>query len=335
MVPVWIDKKISLSYRVTVINVYSSQGNTMQRNGLFVLIPCVLLAWGFSWPFMKLSLNYIPPIAMGSLRMFIGSIVLFCILSLLKIRLIPKRSDWSDIIIIALLQMTLFNLFVNLGLQRSEVSRSVILVFTTPLWVAISMTLFFKEKLHRMALLGLFFGFVGTLILFNPLTYNWHNTRSLVGDSFLILTALSWSASIIYVRRSASKSSPLMLAPWQMLLSAILLACFSSLIEHGQTIHWSWNLALIMLYIGPVATAFGYWGVIEMSRKMQPVNMSLTMLGIPIIGFLSSAYFLKEPLAWPKITALLSLLIGLICVALANRLQKKSSRVTTYEDEPI
>jgi drug/metabolite transporter (DMT)-like permease len=305
----------------------------MSQKKLIYLIMGILIAWGLSWPIMKISLQYIPPIWLGALRMFVGAVFLFLILSIKKERLLPNKQDWSVICVIALLQMSLFNMFLNLGLQRVEASRGVILVFTTPLWITPYAILYLKEKLHYLTILGLTFGFIGMVLLLNPFTLNWSDTETLLGDLFLVLTALCWATAIIYVSLIKMTSSPLKLAPWQMLLSSIFLVGVALVCEPRPSIQWTLQFGLLMIYLGPVATAFGYWGVIEMSRQLKPVTMSLTMLGVPLIGFISSAYFLKEPLTLIKIAALASLLVGLVCVGLAKRNQKPAT--TVYQNEPI
>ena len=289
-----------------------------KNSGLMILVPLIFLAWGLSWPFMKTALDYISPLWMGSLRMVIGGSILLAVLIIMRRPLLPQKKDWKLIIIISLLQMGLMTAFLNIGLTRVEASHGVILLYTTPLWVAPLAVILFKEKLAKLTWIGLFFGLCGVLLLFNPFTFDWEDTHHLMGCGFIIMAAISWALAIIYIRFAKPGRSSLELVPWQQLTAAAFLAILAMIFEPHPHVNWSWQLWTCMAYLGPIATAFGFWCVIEMSYRLQPVTASMLMLGAPVIGFISSALILDETLTVEKLMAVFLLMSGLICIALAK-----------------
>lgn len=290
----------------------------------FSLFACaVIFAWGLSWPLMKLTLNNIPPIWMGAMRMGIGSLLLFMVLFITGRDLSLSKKDIPFILSIGFLQMGIFILLVNLGLERVDAGRSAILVYTTPLWVTPIAVIFFKEPLHKLTIFGLVMGLFGILLLFNPFTFNWLDKTALHGNGFLLLAAFIWAFVIIHIRFGTHHRNTLELAPWQMLLATVTLSIIGVFLEPNPTINWSWSLLAEMSYLGPVATAFAYWGMIEISRQLPPIKTSIILLAVPVIGFVSSALILHEQITINLIIAFILILIGLICVTLDKTIKLK------------
>lgn len=287
---------------------------------LFTL--AVLVAWGLSWPIMKLALQHIPPVWLGALRMGIGTFVLFIALIISGRNIRLNRHDMFFLFVIGFLQMCIFTLLVNLGLMHVEAGRSAILVYTTPLWVTPMAVFIFKEPLYKLTALGLVVGLIGVWCLFNPLHFNWHDKTALYGNALLLLAAFVWACTIVYVRFSGYQRSVLEIMPWQMLLGTIFLTIAASLLEPYPHIHWSWSFVLEMSYIGPIATAFAFWGNIELNRRLPATNMSLILLAVPVIGLISSALVLGEVITMSMLLAMVFLLVGLGCVIFTNVLNK-------------
>ncbi len=104
---------------------------------------------------------------------------------------------------VSVLQMVLFTMCVTLGLRYVDAGRSAILAYTTPLWVLPLATLFLGERLSVLKIIGFFLGLLGVLLLFNPVTFNWHNHLAVIGSGYLILAAFSLRvvSSILKLRR--------------------------------------------------------------------------------------------------------------------------------------
>jgi drug/metabolite transporter (DMT)-like permease len=295
------------------------QNSSNKSWGFILLVLGVLLAFGLSWPMMKLALQHMPPVWLAAIRMGIASLALFVILIISGKKFWLTRQDIPLFVSVGLLQMGLFMLLVNLGLQHVEAGRSAILVYTTPLWVTPVAVLFFKEFLNKLTLLGLTMGLIGVGWLFNPFTFNWHDQAALTGNALLLLAALVWATVILHIRYGTHHSSPLELAPWQALLATIFLTITAIILEPSPHIGWSGVLVAEVGYIGLIATAFGFWGATEMTRRLPAVTTSLIFLGVPIIGLVSSATLLGEKITVNKLVAMVLIITGLVCVVLAKR----------------
>lgn len=281
---------------------------------LYLTFLLLILAWGFSWPVSKIALQYMPPLWFSAARLGIGTVAMFSIVIMLRKFMWPTKQDIKIILVIGLLQIGLFMTLINIGLSHVAAGRSSILVYTTPLWVVPISVFFFRETASRIKWLGFIFGIIGIAVLFNPSTMNWSNQKTLIGNGVLLLAAFSWAISMLCARYMRWPHSPLQLISWQLLIGTLPVLLLAILKQpHAHTI-WNHSLVWALLYGGIIATAFGYWGGVVMSKELPPITTSLGLLGVPVCGVISSVLILKEPITFSLILAISFILLGIICV---------------------
>ncbi len=283
------------------------------------LLALVILIWGANWPIMKVGLQDIPPFLFAASRMVLGCVTLFAVAALAGELRVPDRADWPIVFWVALLQMAGFVTLISIALQIVPAGRSAILSYTTPLWVVPLAVLFLGERVGRLKLLGLLCGLAGVAVLFNPLAVDWGDGRVLLGNGLLMLAALAWAVNIVQVRGHRWRGTPLSLAPWQTLIASLVLVPLAAVLDWGKPIDWSWELAGIVFYNGPIATAFCFWAMVTVNRALPAVTLSLGTLGTPAVGLILSAWWLGEALTTTILAGLGFIAAGLALVALADR----------------
>ncbi len=291
-----------------------------------LLLIAVVILWGANWPVMKVGLQSMPPIWFASARMTLGAATLFALLMVLGRLKLPTRRDLPLVLTVGGLQMAAFLLLVNLALQHVEAGRSSVLAYTTPLWVTPAAMLLMSETLTPRKAAGLVLGLGGLAVLFNPLGFDWASREALVGNALLLGAAFAWSLAILHVRVHSWDSSPLQLAPWQMLVAAVPLGLLSWFSESWSTVRWSGELAVILAYNGPLATAFCFWAVVSVNRALPAITTSLSLLAVPVAGVLLSAVFLSETLTPTLVGGLLLILAGTVLVNLADLRRERTAR---------
>ena len=112
-----------------------------------VLLAAVVLTWGITWPVNKVILQSLPPLWSVALRTGIAAIVLFAITAWWGRVVPPRREDLPIVLSIALLHMVGFSVLMAIGLMVIPTGRSVVLAYTTPLWVTPGASLFLHERL--------------------------------------------------------------------------------------------------------------------------------------------------------------------------------------------
>jgi len=244
---------------------------------------------------------------------------LFALLALLGRLTLPTRRDLPVVLSIGILQMTGVVALINLGLLFVKAGRSAILAYTNPLWVTPAAVWLLGEKLNGRQVFGLVLGLSGVAVLFNPLGFDWSDRAALLGNAILLGAALAGSIGILHIRAHRWQSSPLQLAPWQMLIAVPVLALFSWASEDWGAIVWSPETYAVLIYNGPIATAFCFRASITVARALPAITTALSFLAVPAAGIFFSAVFLGERMTVTLIGGLVLIVAGMALVNLPER----------------
>ena len=289
----------------------------------YALLGLVIVLWGANWPVMKIGLYWMPPLTFAATRLVLGAATMFLVNAVTGSLAMPVREDWPLVVGIGLMQMGGFLALVIFGLQYVPAGRSAILAYTTSLWVVPMASLFLGERLSGLRLLGFLLGIGGVLVLFNPFGFDWSDPDVILGNGLLLTAALLWAIQIVAVRGRHMRGSPLALAPWQFTIGAVVLVPLALTMEWGRAIDWTPGLVAVLVYNGPVATAFGFWAVITFTRSLPAITTSLATLGVPVFGMALAAVALGETLTATNLLGLGLILAGVACVTLAGRRERR------------
>ena len=154
------------------------------------------------------------------MRSAIATVALFAI-ALARGRLArPPRADLPVLLSITLLHMVGFGLLAAWGLQLVPTGRSVVLAYTTPLWVMPGASLFLRERLTPAAARSAWSSACSAWSSCSiPLAFDWTSRAAVLGNGAILVAALLWAASILHIRGHAWRSTPFDLVPWEMLLA--------------------------------------------------------------------------------------------------------------------
>ncbi len=295
------------------------------RNGAYLALLLMIVVWGCNWPIMKIGLEDIGPLLFAFIRFVSGAVCLFAVLAFRKRLRLPGRADLPVMLSVGLGHMGLFLTLVNIALLYVPAGRSAILSYTTPLWVVPMAVLFLGERLTWRKLLGLAAGLGGLMVLFNPAGFDWSDPDTVTGNGLLLLAALIWAGVIVHVRGHSWSLSPLQLAPWQLLTGAVPVGLLALFFEHDATVTWSPSLIAVLLYNGPLASAFAFWASVHVSRTLPSISASIGFLGVPVVGYLAAAVLLGEAITLTTGGGLALIIAGVAFVLLSDRTNSRKS----------
>ncbi|HEY7239254.1 MAG TPA: DMT family transporter [Burkholderiales bacterium] len=279
--------------------------------GRRILLALLILSWAASWPAIKIGVATVPPIWYACFRYAIATACLFTLVSARREAAFPPRADWPLVAVSGIFQMAAYSALTAFALTILPAGRASVLAFSTPLWVVPLAGWWLGERVPRRGLLGVGLGLLGVLALAAPSVHAQAVDQALA-YAMLLGAAACWAISIVAVRAHRFRASSLALAPWQMLLAAFLLALLAIAIEGApRPIRISGVASLA--YVGPVATAFAYWAVVEAGRHVRASTMSVALLATPSLGILISAFALHEAVE-------ASLLAGVVLIGVGIRL---------------
>jgi drug/metabolite transporter (DMT)-like permease len=255
-------------------------------------------------------LQSLSPLWALSLRTAIATVALFAIAAVLGRLTRPPRADVPVLLSITLLHMVGFGVLATWGLQLVPTGRSVVLAYTTPLWVAPGAALFLGERLTPRRLIGVLVGLIGLGALFNPLAFDWSDRNAVLGNAAVLLSALLWAASILHIRGHRWQSTPFDLVPWEMLLATALVTPLALVADGPPTSAWTPRLWVLLLYAGIPGTAVAYWATAMASRALPAVTTALGLLATPVLSVVVATFWLGEPVTISLVSAIALILGG-------------------------
>ena len=286
--------------------------SSLRSREAILLLGAVAVGWGTAWPVIKAILQDVPPLWTLLLRSLVGTATLFTISIGRRSLTLPQRGDIAVVLNVSLLHMVAFAVLVSVGLQFVPAGRSIVLGYTTPLWVSAGARIFLSEALTRARIAGIGLGLFGLAVLFNPFSFPWHDHTALTGNLLVLLGSFCWAASILHVRAHRWVSSPFELVPWQVLLATCTLAPLALLFEGVPRIEWSARLLALLVYGGTAGIALPYWAMQIVNKNLPAITTSLALLVVPVVGVACSALALGEPITAGLILAMLLIISGIV-----------------------
>lgn len=297
------------------------------RTGALVLLVLLTLVWGFHWVVVKTGLDYVPPFTFGVLRVGLALATFVVLLGATGRLRRPAPANRSIVLSVGLGQIGVGVGLQVLALQFVDAGRSAVLVYTMPLWVAIELAVIFGILPRRAELVGLVLGIAGLVALLNPAVVDWSSTAELLGTLGLLLNAAVWAAVTIHVRRHRWTQSPLELQPWMMLVALVPLGLLALAFESGGSIRWEPITFLVLLYSGPLATAFAFWASQAITRSLGAQVAATGFLATPVVGLVSGALVLGESLTVVDVAGFGLILAGIGVTSLLPAREPASGRI--------
>jgi drug/metabolite transporter (DMT)-like permease len=256
------------------------------------LLGFLVLVWGASWPVIKIGVTAVPPLWFACLRYVVATACLVPIVAARGELRLPSAADRRLILVSGTLQMAAYSALTALALTHLPPGRSSVLAYSTPLWVVPLAVLWLREPVPWPKAVGVGVGIVGVLAIASPGLRS-AAPATLLPYLLLIAAAAGWAVSIVFVRAHRFHASPLSLAPWQTLVAALLLLPCAFGME-GAFPPLSGVGLVSLAYVGPVATAFAYWAVVEVGRYVGATTISMSLLAVPALGVVISTLAFHE-----------------------------------------
>ena len=280
-----------------------------------VVMLCLATLWGANMAAIKIASREMAPLFMAGLRSLVASLCLLAWLRIRGIPLFPSRAVLLHGGVTGLLFGCEFGL-IYAGLQHTLASRTYILLYTAPFFVALEAHLFLRgDRLHAWKVAGLILAFAGVVSLFVR-DVGGLCLATLPGDLMALAAGLLWGSTTVYIKRFlAHRTVPLQTLFYQVLFSAPLLFLLSAVF--GETPVTGSSAATIgaVFYQCIIVAFLSYLVWFEMIHR-YPVSLlhGFTFL-TPVVGvFLSGAILLGEPIRPEVILALILVSAGLVVV---------------------
>ena len=285
---------------------------------LWWVLAGLTLAWGFNWTALKVALSEVPPWTFRSLCLGLGAAVLFAALRAGGQRIVTPRGQWGRLWLLALLNITAWNMLIAFGVGMIPSGRAAILAYTMPIWaVPLSMWLL-RERITRAKLAGLALGLGGLALLLAESFLGLG--RAPLGALLIVGAAFSWALGTV-LQKCFPVGLPVGLyTAWIMLLGGVPIFAGALIFDDwGALQAVGLHAWLGTAYNVVIAFAFAHWAWIKIATSVPVSVFSISMLLIPVVGVVSGMLFLGERPTWAEYTAAALVLAALLTVLRPGR----------------
>jgi drug/metabolite transporter (DMT)-like permease len=279
------------------------------------LLAVLTLAWGFNWPMIKLALAGMAPMHFRTLCVAAGAIVLFAMALAARVSLRVPPGEWRRLAIIALFNITGWNILAVYGVGLMASGRASILGYTMPMWSVVLSTWFLNEPFTRRRALGVALGMAGMLLLLGAEFRAVQ--RAPAGALLMIGAAVAWAIGIVLLRKWPTAMPTTSFAAWQFVVGGIPILAIALVLEEGSFDPFGLAPGPLagLLYNMFVAFGFCYWAFTKIARSAPVGVSSLASLMVPVVGVFSGALVLGETPRWSDYAAL-ALVVGSLATVL-------------------
>lgn len=287
----------------------TSTRRPLDHIAISTMVVCCLFL-GLSNIAIKLSHHEISPVMQLSMRSLFGLLILLGFMVYQKeLRFNPKQ------IKLGLFVGALFafeSLLAGESLRYTSASRSVVFLYTSPLFSALFLHFLVKdERLSWVQWLGMGLAFGGIAVAF---LLSSQADGSLLGDGLALAAGLSWGLTTVIIRMTSLGTLPAkQVLAYQLFAIAVLLWLYA--IATDQAV-MNWQTASVLsvgfqaVFVAFLATVAWFW----LLTRYRSADIGALILMTPIFGVVLGAWILGDEMTTSFIVGAVMVLVGIVLV---------------------
>ena len=313
----------------------------MKHLWLHIRLLTVAFIWGLSWTAGRLVATDFPPVTAAWIRYVIAiGLFLVWLKSTGNMR-IPTKQEWKRLAYIGFFSTFLYQVFFMFGMKYTAAGDASLMITFNPIITALLAIPFLGEKMTRRLASGLILALSGVIIIFiySPNVDIPASTRML-GDALIILAALSWASSTIFMKKAMTTTTsdstepltPLQLTVWASVVGFFILTPWSAyeLVEGGMP-EFNRDIVLSLLFLAVFSTVISYVWFAEGIQTIGANRAALYVYLVPPFGIFSGWLLLDEQLGLSLVAAFV-LIVGGVVIAQSEKHDESEPSGITHGD---
>ncbi len=280
-----------------------------------VALLILALIWGANMAIIKIGARELAPLFMAGLRSLVASACLYIWIKAKRLTLFPSTKVLLHGIVVGLLFGSEFG-FIYVGLEYTLASRTYVLVYTAPFFVAVGAHFFLEsDRLNRWKAAGLILAFAGVVTLFMK-DLGSFSLSALPGDLMILAAGALWGATTVYIKKYLSHHTvPLQTLFYQVFFSAPPLFLMSILLEDPIVLSLSLAAGFSVFYQCIIVAFLSYLVWFQLIHRYPVSLLHAFSFFTPVFGvFLSGALILGEIMSPSLIVGLILVSLGMVLV---------------------
>lgn len=266
--------------------------------------------WGGAFLFISIALRDFEPISLATWRVTLGAAVLIAVALLIGQKLPTGRRNWRLIFIVGFLNSAVPFFLISWGQQFISSAESALLV-AMGTFVSLLLSHFTSEdeRINRPRVIGVSIGFIGVMILvFWELLES--GTGNLPGQLAVMAAGCSYAISSVVSRRLTHL--PMISTSAVTMASACLyMIPLAFMLENPLPADVETAFVIALIYLGVVATAFGFTLRFFIIRANGAVFMSQVGYLVPLFGVIWSGLYFADAINLQTLISLGMILLGI------------------------
>ena len=266
---------------------------------VWLALAAVYVVWGSTYLGIDLAVRTIPPFLMAAARFLVAGGLLYAWAVRRGERADrPTARHWLSAFLIAAPMLVVGNAAVGWAEQTLDTGTASLIIASVPLWMALLDRAFYRQRLARAVVLGLFVGFAGVGLLVAPGGGGGAGSRAAF---VLVFSSLAWAIGSLYSRHAQLPRRPLVGSAMQMLAGGLMLTVVAAASGelgrvHPQAISLeSW---LGLAYLVAAGSLLGFTAYMWLLRAAPTALVGTYAYVNPVVAVLLGTLLLGEPLTW-------------------------------------
>lgn len=280
----------------------------------------ICIIWGSSWAAVKIGLESFPPLLSLAIRFTIASFILGLIVFVKHLAIPKEKKFWTLVLMMSTTSFTVPFVLIYWAQLTVGSGLASVLFATYPFWVAIvSHFLLPNEKITSVRIIGIVFGFVGVIFIFN----NGFSDVS-IGMFFcmaaIIAGAIIQAFGLVFLRRLGDTVHPVTLNFCSMSLSALPLFVASFVFEEYSKLIFNARSLGSIFYLSIFCTVITFVIYFWLVKHVEAVLLSLSAFITPVIAVVIGIVLLGEKITGDVLIGSSLVLIGVAGATISDLL---------------
>jgi drug/metabolite transporter (DMT)-like permease len=270
---------------------------------LYVLIALMVLCWAANYTVGKVVLREFPAVLLGCLRIILAALFIAPLYAWQQNGRSWLNSDWRFLIVLGVFGVTLNQLFFVLGLSRTSVVHSVLIIAMTPIFVLMIAASIKQERITVRKAAGMLIAISGVAIL-NALPSSEPPGRgpTLLGDFLVFLAASTFALFTVFGKHVSSRHSSITVNTFAYVSGALALTplalWFGRDFPFGRVSMLGWISLAYMAFFPSVVCYLIYYYALTYIPASRVAAFNYLQ---PVLATLMAVVALGERVTWPLV----------------------------------
>jgi drug/metabolite transporter (DMT)-like permease len=298
---------------MTVQNQPGARAHITPAGLMFLAITSV--GWGFNWPATKYLLSELPPLTLRGVTGVVGASLLAALAILSGQSLRVPRELWPRLVLAAILNVAGWMVLMGIALLWLPASEAALIAYTMPIWASILAWPILGERPNLLRVISLLMAFAGLAAIMGGNGFA-ASMAKLPGILMALVGSIGFALGTVLAKKLPLHLPPLTAAAWQIGIGCLPVAAAGLAIETSDFAGLTGFAWILLAYAIVIQFCVAYVSWFAALARLPASVAAIGTMAVPVIGVVTSAVTLHEPLGPGQIAALFFTLAG---VALAIR----------------